>query len=62
MHLVIHLDLLVRFFNPLYALRAVFLTPPFFVDVPLSRFILRPHALASLLPFFILIRCPKAST
>jgi len=53
MHLVIHLDRLVRFFNPLYALRAVFRTCPRRVDLPsLSRFILRPHAFASLLPFF----------
>ena len=58
MHLVTHLDLLVRFFNPSKALLAVFLRIPFFVDFflfvppPRNLRIFAPHALAALEPFF----------
>jgi len=50
-----HLERLVRFFNPLYALRAVFRMLPLRVDFfPRSLFIFAPHAFASLLPFLML--------
>ena len=57
------LRLVLRFFRPVYALRAVFLLPPlrverflvfdfFLVLVPLSLRIFAPQALAAFEPFF----------